>query len=332
MALETKMWKIENDLPKRIKSSVLDYENRLEDWLCDDIGLLNDSFLFIGRKVPLLDGEMDVLAIDEEANLVVVELKRDKTPRNVVAQILDYASCIQDFGLEEIVSCVPGVLQKDLESAFLEKFGHEIPETVNGRHRMYIVGSSLDSRTQRIVEYLSETHRLDINAATFTYFKTDQGEFVIRSMLLDENEVERRVNANRGQKATEKELRRIASENGVGELWDKAVEGFASFAKKDRSRSTLSFNTSLEEGNRALVSFFPYSSSRDTGLAVTIVFDHLHRGFGIAEREIMNACGPPIGKSFGGSYSTPENCFYLTQEALESLLKLVAESVIKNGS
>ena len=35
---------------------------------------------------------------------------------------------------------------------------------------MYIVASSLDSSTERIVGYLSETHGVDINVATFAYF------------------------------------------------------------------------------------------------------------------------------------------------------------------
>lgn len=327
MTLETKLWKIEDERPKRLESSALDLERRLEDWLCDDIGLLNDEFLLVGRQVPLQGGEMDLLAIDEDANLVVVELKRDKTPRDVVAQILDYASCVQNFDLAEIVDCVPGVSQSGLESSFKKKFGREMPESVNGRHRMFIVGSSLDSRTQRIVEYLSETHNLDINAATFKYFKTEQGEFVARSMLLDENDVVRRVKPKR--KANEEDLRRIASENGVEELWDSAVEGLVAITNKDRSQSTLSFNTTLKEGNRAILSIFPYRCSAESGLAVTVVFDHLSRGYGIDESEIRKACGTPIGESFGGSYSTPDNCFYLTQEALESLLELIAESAKK---
>ena len=34
----------------------------------------------------------DLLGIDSEGNLVIVELKRDKAPREVVAQLLEYAA------------------------------------------------------------------------------------------------------------------------------------------------------------------------------------------------------------------------------------------------
>ena len=37
-----------------------------------------------------------------DGDLIIVELKRDKTPRDVVAQFLDYASWVGDLGFEEI--------------------------------------------------------------------------------------------------------------------------------------------------------------------------------------------------------------------------------------
>ena len=330
MSLEAKVWRIVENRPQPLKSSQLNYEDRLEDWLCDDINLLNSELLIVGRQVRLRSGGiLDLLAIDEEANLVIVELKRDKTPREIVAQILDYASCIQDFGLEEIERHTQDLLKTDFETTFESRFGHAIPDSVNARHRMYIVATELDSATQRIVEYLSRTHGVDINAATFSYFNTDEGEFVACSMLLDEDELERRVEAKSPKRqpvATEQELRQVAVEKRVADLWDIAVDGFSEFAKKARSQSTLSFNTTLDEGNRAVLSIFPHESNKESGLAVTVVFDHFARGFGIEEDRIKELCGVPNGSKFQGSWSTPDNCYYLREKKLRSLLLLLAES------
>ena len=267
MSLKAKVWKVECDRPRELESSVLNYEARLEDWLCRDISLLNEKLLVVGRQIPLTGGGiLDLLAVDEDANLVVIELKRDKTPRDIVAQILDYASCIQDFGLEELVSCTKDLLEQDFITAFKTRFEHDVPESVNRRHRMYIVATSLDAATQRIVEYLSSVHGVDINAATFSYFNTPEGEFVARSMLLDEEEVERRVGP-RPPIAPEHALRQIATEKGVADLWDIAVNGLGEFANKARSQTTMSFNTRLDEGNRAVISIFPHASNHDSGLA-----------------------------------------------------------------
>ena len=273
-------------------------------------------------------GTLDLLVVDEQANLVVVELKRDKTPRDVVAQTLDYASCIQDFGREDVERHTKDFLGKEFDEAFEQRFGHEAPQTVNVRHRMFIVASSLDSRTQRIVEYLSRVHGVDINAATFSYFSTEQGEFVARSILLDEDEVERRAEAQTTKRrpiASEDALRNVAIENGVGELWDTAISGFSRIAKKSRSQTTLSFNKPLEEGNRAVLSIFPSKSSDERGLAVTIVFNHFSRGFSIDESQIRQICGTAAETVFDGSYSNADNNFYLCKERLEALLDLLDE-------
>ena len=197
---------------------------------------------------------------------------------------------------------------------------------------MYIVASSLDAATQRIVEYLSATHGVDINAATFAYFKTSAGEFVARSMLLDEEDVERRARnrhpSKRPPPKTEEELRAIAEERGAADLWDIALSGFGRVGKTGRSRTTLFFQAKLEKGYGAIVSIFPELSSAEKGLAVTVVVDHIARAFRLEEDRIRKVCGPPAGKSFGGSYSSADNSFHLDRHRLESLIGLVIE---RNG-
>lgn len=327
MALEARIWRIDADQPKQLTPSQLDEEKRLEDWLCRDGSLLSDRLLVIGRQISMIGGTLDLLAVDEEANLVVVELKRDKTPRDVVAQTLDYASCIHDFGREDVERHTRDFLGKEFDQAFKEHFDHEPPDTVNGRHRMYIVASSLDSATQRIVEYLSRVHGVDINAATFSYFNTDQGEFVARSTLLDEDEVERRATKRRPI-ASEEALREVAVENGVGELWDMAIRGLSQITRKSRSQTTLSFNTRLGEGNRAVLTMFPHSSSLELGLAATIVFDHLSRGFDVNESQVRQVCGTAADTRFDGSYSVTDNNFYLSKEKLGALINLLHNEII----
>ena len=326
MSLEVKLWKIASDQLHPVPRSRLDLEGRLEDWLCKDIGLLSDDLLVIGRQIEQHGTPLDLLAMDRDGNLVVVELKRERTPRDVVAQALDYASWVQDLGREDVERYTRGHLGRSFDEAFLGTFGEEPPEIVNERHRIYIVASSLDGATQRIVEYLSSTHGVDINAATFSYFNTDDGEFVARSLLLDEEAVERRAKARPGAKRqpprSEDELRAIAEVHDAVDLWDVAVSGFGNVAKKNRSRTTLWFQAKLEEGYRAIISIDPESSQKN-GLAVTVITGHIARAFGIEEDRIREACGTPVGTSFGGTYSTADNCFRLDLERLETLIGLI---------
>jgi RecB family endonuclease NucS len=48
--------------------------------------------LIIGEQVQTKSGYLDFLGIDKNGNTVIIELKRDKLPREVIAQTIDYAS------------------------------------------------------------------------------------------------------------------------------------------------------------------------------------------------------------------------------------------------
>ncbi len=53
----------------------------------------NSKILIIGRQVTTnLNTFIDLLGIDKTGNTIVIELKRNKTPRETVAQLLEYAS------------------------------------------------------------------------------------------------------------------------------------------------------------------------------------------------------------------------------------------------
>ena len=193
MAMEVKLWTVEANGLTGVEPGALDLEDRLEDWLCDNIDLLSDDLLVIGRQIHQYGGVLDLLAVDRKGNLVVIELKRNRTPRDVVAQALDYASWVKGFDRDDVERYAQKHLSKSFDQAFTGAFDCEPPEVVNEMQRIYIVASSVDASTQRIVDYLADTYRVDINAGTFSYFKVAGGEFVARSMLReDEESVSRR--------------------------------------------------------------------------------------------------------------------------------------------
>ena len=85
-------------------------ESVLEKWLeSNPDGILeNGRVLIIGRQVGTdLGGFIDLLGIDRGGNVVVVELKRDRTPRNVVAQALEYTA----FAARLDVDALEGILR-----------------------------------------------------------------------------------------------------------------------------------------------------------------------------------------------------------------------------
>lgn len=198
MALTMTLWNVEAGRLSRVPAHKLEDEQRLEDWIEQDPTLLGMNLLIIGRQVSTTyGGRIDLLAVDQDGSVVIIELKRDKTPRDVVAQILDYASWVSDLPFSEIDEIASAYLERPLADAFRERFEALLPETDGSDHRMVVVASELDESSERIVQYLSSVHSVDINVVFFTCFQRNDVEFVGRSWLLDPEEVEERSESRR---------------------------------------------------------------------------------------------------------------------------------------
>lgn len=173
----------------------VDREERLEEWIEKDVRILGLDLLIIGRQVQSpFRGRIDLIALDSRGAVVVIELKRDRSPRDVVAQVLDYASWVRTLTTRDVldISDKYKKLPEGLARAFFNRFNTELPEDLNTSHRMVIVASELDDASERIVQYLSSAHSLNINVVFFNCFAREGIELLGRSWLMDPQEVEER--------------------------------------------------------------------------------------------------------------------------------------------
>lgn len=194
MPLELGIWRIDNRF-ERLEVKTLDLEDRLEQFLDTDISIAAPNWMIVGRQVYTDYGNyIDLLAIDRDGNLVVIELKRNKTPREVVAQLLDYASWVKDLADDEIASIFDSYLKKfhkdkeslSLDQAFRDHFKvSEMPDEINETHQLVVVASQLDDSTERIVNYLSDEHNVPINALFFRIFKDGEREYLSSMWFID---------------------------------------------------------------------------------------------------------------------------------------------------
>lgn len=173
-----------------VQRKKLPTEEALEAWIAKNPGIIGLDVLVIGRQVVTdFNGRIDILAIDREGDLTIVELKRDRTPREVVAQVLDYASWVAGLTTKRVHEIAMEKLGKRLESAFSERFDAPLPETLNGGHSMVIVASEFDASSKRIVEYLAEEHGIGINTAFFSVFEEAGQQLLATDWLMDQQEV-----------------------------------------------------------------------------------------------------------------------------------------------
>jgi len=141
--------------------------------------------MVLARQVLTAHGKrVDLLAIDGEGDLYAIELKRDRTPREVVAQVLDYGSWVKDLGHEEISDLFTHNHKGErLEEAFEDRFGGTLPDVLNQNHNLVIVASELDNSTERIVLYLSGEYSVPINVLFFRYYLDGDREYLARTWL-----------------------------------------------------------------------------------------------------------------------------------------------------
>src|SRR5437588_1661151 len=104
MPIRTAIWRVAAQ-PEQLAESSLAKEQLLEDMIVAAPRLLSDEWMLIGRQEDTgFGGRIDLLAIAPDGSLVLIELKRDHTPREVVAQAIDYASWVEKLRAEEIAA------------------------------------------------------------------------------------------------------------------------------------------------------------------------------------------------------------------------------------
>lgn len=188
MPVEMRMWRIDGDEPNPLATSVLPAEKDLHEFLKRDPSLLGERLLVIGSEVITPYGpRLDLLAIDADGNLNLLEVKRDKTPREVVAQALDYGSWVSTLSRDDIIDIATKHLGQPFEAAFEDVFGTAPPDELNGDLSLTIVAAELDASSERIVTYL-RGFGVPVNAVFFSYLEDDGRRYLARSWLSSSDE------------------------------------------------------------------------------------------------------------------------------------------------
>ena len=162
----------------------------IEDMIVAQPEILSSDWMLIGRQEKTAHGGIiDLLAVAPDGSLVVIEIKRGKTPREVVAQALDYASWVKRLELSEIASIYKRFHKEgDLATDFKQRFSTELNEDeCNQSHQIVIVAAELDDSTERIAEYLSDAG-IPINVFCFQVFDYNGEKLLSRAWLVDPSE------------------------------------------------------------------------------------------------------------------------------------------------
>lgn len=158
----------------------------LESWLesnSDDI-LEDGKLLMIGRQVTTnLGSIIDLLGIDREGNAVVIELKRDRTPRDTLAQALEYASFVEGLDtdqLEEILRRYVSDEALNLADYHRNYFELASDEAVafNKEQRIVLVGQRITGEIRQTASFLRRKG-MRVTCLEFSYFQANGGKHLL---------------------------------------------------------------------------------------------------------------------------------------------------------
>lgn len=196
MPIRHAIWKVEAQ-PSPLSTASLLNEQQLEDMIVSAPQILSSEWMLIGRQEQTgLGGRIDLLAIAPDASLVLIELKRNRTPREIVAQALDYASWVEQLTADKIVQIHQRFSKGgNLGEAFKQHFGAELDEeTLNESHQIILVAAELDDSTERIITYLN-ARDIAINVLFFQVFQHGAERLLSRAWLIDPGETQANVAA-----------------------------------------------------------------------------------------------------------------------------------------
>lgn len=137
----------------------------------------NEEILVLGQSIS---GEKmaDVLALDTLGNLIIIEIKRHKSSRKTIGQLLEYASKYKTTNYELLAKMAQNYegwdyREKDLYEAFLDFADQEegeFPKSELGdNQRIFIIAPEADSRLKNIIAWL-KVYDVPIEFVSFNFY------------------------------------------------------------------------------------------------------------------------------------------------------------------
>jgi|ERR1035437_3672003 hypothetical protein len=187
------MYKVDLKNKKLIKLSTisfseLDIKERfdIEEWIEKTPNILGEDLLVIGKEMILPSGKrLDLLCVDKEANLVVIELKRDDSGSEVEWQAIKYTSYCSSFTPEEIYQYYAIYIQSSELDAQkkIEEFISSDIEKLNNKQRIVLVSKEFNSDVISAVLWLRE-YSIDIQCTRITPYLDGNNELFLKPEII----------------------------------------------------------------------------------------------------------------------------------------------------
>jgi hypothetical protein len=213
------------------------------DAFCEEIG---ESLWLIGQEVrpsEAVPDRIDILAVDESGNSVVIELKRG-THKLQLLQAVSYAGMVSRWSPDQFVQTLASNFSVSNEDAVAEIEQHTGADisSINQAQRLILIAEDFDPALLIATEWLHESYGMDVRCYRLLLSREESGnEYLTCTCIYPPIEI---ATLTRG---TERRSGRATTDWAS---WDVALEGIENAALKEFVRAELARN---QEARRAIV-------------------------------------------------------------------------------
>ncbi|MCE4566038.1 DUF91 domain-containing protein [Maribellus sp. CM-23] len=153
----------------------------IQEWIEKTPEILGEELLIIAKELPLPSGSrLDLLAIDKNARLVVIELKRDDSGRDVDWQAIKYTSYCSNYLVDEIINHFAIYLKSDEDDARarIDDFIDEELDVLNHSQRIILVSKEFHSDVISSVLWLRD-YGIDIECLRLVPFVDENNDLFV---------------------------------------------------------------------------------------------------------------------------------------------------------
>ena len=172
------VYRIDTDSLDRVEETEIESEEKLEEHLTQAEGakIGGVEILYVDQQgSPGEGGIFDIVGVDYQGNIIVIELKRDRTPRDIVAQALEYAASIRAEEYEHLneryqeFASVDDPTLRDKHTEFFEREDPLSEREFNTDQRLLLVGREFTDLSLDMADFMRE-HSIDVICVTYSTF------------------------------------------------------------------------------------------------------------------------------------------------------------------
>jgi len=171
------------------KSHVILERQHLEKWIEKNPDILGEDLMILTNEYDRFDKtkeRLDLLGLDKEGNVVIIELKRDDSGKNVDLQALKYAAYCSTLTLDKVISIYKDYRNKnndyisedDSRKRILDFISNIDFEEINDNPRIILVAKEFRQEVTASVMWLRK-YGLDIKCIKLTPYQLSQDKIVI---------------------------------------------------------------------------------------------------------------------------------------------------------